>query len=213
MKRLKVAFLFAASFGTTFFVPGAARAGTLAFMFDAGLRTMSNSPETEKAIFDKKRGIGVGLGVSYDRGSRWRFGLDGRRIHREGERAFAVDRTSPAFRLGHPLTLTMTQGLVSGAYRFGKIGPVWPYLGVGAGFLSWKEQSDTASVIDKANGTAGLFEGRLGLEREQGRFRFGLEGGITFARNAIGEGGISKVYEETDLGGLFVVVKLGFTRN
>ena len=39
-----------------------------------------------------------------------------------------------------------------------------------------------------------------------------VEGGITFARNAIGAGGISKVYEETDLGGLFVVGKIGFSR-
>ena len=210
MKRLHAAFLFVASFGV--FLPGRAQGGTLAFMFDAGLRTMSNSPETEKAIFDKKRGIGAGLGVSYDRGPRWRFGIDGRRIQREGERAFAVDRNSPAFRLGHPLTLTMTEGLLTGAYRFGAIGPVSPYIGVGAGLLSWKEQSNTAGEIDKASGTAGLFEGRLGVEREQGRFRFGLEGGITFAPNAIGEGGISKVYEESDLGGLFVVLKLGFAR-
>jgi opacity protein-like surface antigen len=191
--------------------PGAF-AGEIALVFDAGLRTMSNSPETEKAIFGQDEGIGFGLGVTYDRGSRWRFGVEGRRIKREGERAFAADRTSEAFRLGHPLTLTLTEGLASAAFRFGKLGPVSPYVGVGAGLVSWNEESDIAGLTESASGTTGLFEARLGIETQQGPLRLGLEGGITFARNAVGAGGISKVYEETDLGGLFVVGKIGFSR-
>jgi len=188
------------------------RAGEIALVFDAGLRTMSNSPETEKAIFDQDEGIGFGLGVTYDRGSRWRFGVEGRRITRDGERAFAADRNSEAFRLGHPLTLTLTEGLASAAFRFGKLGPVSPYVAVGAGLVSWDEESNIAGVVESASGTTGIFEARLGIERQQGPVRLGLEGGITFARNAIGAGGISKVYEETDLGGLFVVGKIGFSR-
>ncbi len=210
MKRL--GFLLTALFGASLIVPGAAEAGTFALMFDAGLRTMSSSPETEKAIFGQQDGIGFGLGLSYDRGPRWRFGAEVRRINRDGERAFAVDRTSEAFRLGHPLSFVMTQSLATAAFRFRKIGPVSPYLGVGGGFVSWHEETNTAGLIEKADGTSGLFEGRLGVERQQGRVRFALEGGITFAPNAIGVGGISKVYEETDLGGLFVVAKIGFSR-
>lgn len=189
-----------------------ARAGEIALVFDAGLRTMSNSPDTEKAIFGQDHGIGYGLGATYDHGSRWRFGLEGRRIKRDGERAFAADRTSEAFRLGHPLTLTMTEGLASAAFRFGKLGPVSPYFGLGAGVVSWNEESNIAGVIEKASGNFAIFEARLGVETRRGPLRLGLEGGITFARNAIGGGGISKVYEETDLGGLFVVGKIGFSR-
>ncbi len=192
--------------------PLRAGAGEIALTFDAGLRTMSNSPETEKAIFGQQNGIGYGLGLSYDRGSRWRFGVEGRRIKREGERAFAADRNSEAFRLGHPLTLTLTEGLASAAFRFGKLGPVSPYVGVGAGIVSWNEKSEIAGEVESASGTTGIFEARLGIERQQGPVRLGVEGGITFARNAIGAGGISKVYEETDLGGLFVVGKIGFSR-
>ena len=188
------------------------RAGEIALVFDAGLRTMSNSPDTEKAIFGSEKGIGYGLGVTYDRGSRWRFGVEGRRIQRDGQRAFAADRNSEAFRLGHPLTATLTEGLASAAWRFGKFGPVTPYIGVGAGVVSWNEESDIAGVIEKASGTSALFEARAGVETQAGPLRFGIEGGITFARNAIGAGGISKVYEETDLGGLFVVGRIGFSR-
>lgn len=189
-----------------------AHAGSLTFLLDGGLRTMTNSPDTEKAIFGSKQGFGGGLGVSYDRGPRWRFGVDVRRVSREGERAFAMDRTSEAFRLGHPLTLTLIEGVASASYRFGALGPVSPYLTVGGGIASWKESSDIAGLIEKANGTAGLFEARLGLERQAGRLRLALEGGITMVPNAVGVGGISKVYEEKDLGGLFVAARIGFSR-
>jgi opacity protein-like surface antigen len=205
-------FIGAACVAALLSAPLRAGAGEIALVLDAGLRTMSNSPETEKAIFGQQNGIGYGLGLSYDRGSRWRFGVEGRRIKREGQRAFAADRNSEAFRLGHPLTLTLTEGLASAAFRFGRLGPVSPYVGVGAGLVSWNEESNIAGVVESASGTTGIFEARLGIERQQGPLRLGLEGGVTFARNAIGGGGISKVYEETDLGGLFVVGKIGFSR-
>jgi opacity protein-like surface antigen len=189
-----------------------AEAGSFAFLIDGGLRTMSNSPDTEKAIFGSKQGFGGGIGISYDRGVRWRFGVDARRITREGERAFAADRTSEAFRLGHPLTLTRTEGIATVSYRFGDVGPVSPYLTIGGGVASWKESSDIAGLIERSSGTAGLFEARLGLERQAGVLRIAIEGGITMIPNAVGVGGISKVYEENDLGGLFVVARVGFSR-
>ncbi len=197
------------------FLAGAAPAGAadLAITIDAGLRTMSNSPDTEKAIFDTARGFGGGLGLTYDRGSRLRFGIEARRVSRDGERAFAADRNSEAFRLGHPLTFTMTEGLATVAYRFGRFGPVTPYLGVSGGLVAWRERSDIAGLVERASGTAGLVEGRFGLERQSGRVRYGLEGGITLIPSAVGVGGISQVYEESDLGGLFVVLRLSFSRN
>lgn len=198
-----------AAFGLLTAVPS--DAGTFALMFDAGLRTMSNSPDTEKAIFDRQRGLGWGAGLTCDPGSRWRFGVEARRVSRDGERAFAVDRNSEASRLGHSLNLTMTEGLASVAFRFGKVGPVSPYLGVAGGVLSWAESSDIAGLVEKVNGTAGLFEGRFGLERQQGRVRLAVEGGITLAPNSVGVGGISRIYEENDLGGVFLVMKLGFS--
>ena len=192
--------------------PPTAHALPFAVMFDSGLRTMSNSNETEKAIFSTKNGIGAGLGISVDRGQRWRFSIEGRHIRREGERAFAVDRTSPAFRLGHPLTFTMTPAVATAAFRFGKLAGLSPYVSVGGGLMSWKEQSDIAGLIEKSDGRSGLFEAKVGFERDQGWIRLGVEAGMTWVPGAIGVGGISKVYEEKDPGGLFVVGKIGFSR-
>ncbi len=210
--RLRSAVLAATLLPGLMLLPTPARAGNFGLMIDAGLRTLSNSPDTEKAIFQSQRGIGAGGGLSYDAGSHWRFGLEGRRVSRDGERAFALDRGSPAFRLGHPLRFTLTEALATASYRFGKIGGISPYAGLGGGFASWKERSDIAGVTESESGTAGLFEGRLGLEREQGFLRLAIEGGITFVPNAVGVGGISKAYEESDLGGMFLVAKIGFSR-
>ena len=80
----------------------------------------------------------------------------------------------------------------------------------GAGLASWKESSTIAGLVEKANGSSGLFEARLGIERQQGPIRIGVEGGITMVPGAVGVGGISQVYGEKDLGGLFVVGRLGF---
>ena len=192
--------------------PGTSWAGSFKLSLDAGLRTMSNSSDTEKAIFDTPLGLGLGLGASYDRNARWRFGLDGRWISRDGERAFAADRNSPAFRLGHPLNLTMIEGVATVSRRFERLWKFTPYVSAGVGAASWKERSDIAGLVEKASGKAPLFEGRLGFERASGRFRYGLEGGITFIPNAVGVGGISQIYEESDLGGVFVVARLGFSR-
>lgn len=192
--------------------PTPARAGEVAVVLEAGLHTMSNSADTEKAIFGSRFGVGAGLGLSYDRGSRWRFAVDGRRIRREGERAFAADRTSPAFSLGHPLTFTMMEGVASATYRFAALGGVSPYLAVGGGVASWKERSDIAGLIETASGASALFEARVGFERPLGAVRLGLEGGLTLVPNAVGVGGISKVYEESDLGGVFAALKIGLGR-
>jgi opacity protein-like surface antigen len=192
--------------------PPPAQSGSLTLLVDGGLRTMSNSPDTEQAIFGSKKGLGGGLGLSYDHGSAWRFGLDVRRVSREGERAFAMDRATQAFRLGHPLTLTLVEGVASASYRFGEVGPVSPYLTLGGGFASFKESSDIAGLVEKESGAAALFEARLGLERQAGALRLAIEGGITMIPNAVGVGGISRVYEEKDLGGLFVVARIGFSR-
>ncbi len=192
--------------------PGNVEAGAFTFIFDAGLRTMSNSSDTEKAIFATPLGLGLGLGASYERNARWRFGFDARRISRDGERAFAADRNSPAFRLGHPLNLTMFEGVATISRRFERLWKFTPYVSAGVGAASWKERSDIVGLVEKASGTAPLFEGRLGLERAKGRFSYGLEGGITFIPNAVGVGGVSQIYEESDLGGVFVVARLGFSR-
>lgn len=208
----RTAILALALAGLTAGIARAGEADEFALVLEAGGHGMSNSADTEKAVFDSRLGFGAGLGLSYERGPRWRFGLDLRRVRRDGERAFAADRTSPAFRLGHPLSLTLIEGVAVASYRLPSFAGLSPYVSLGGGAVSWKERSDIAGLVETASGTAPLIEGRIGLERRQGLLRLGLEGGVSFMPSAIGKGGISEVYGETDLGGLFVVAKIGFSR-
>jgi opacity protein-like surface antigen len=189
-----------------------ARAGDWSVFVDGGLRTMSGAPDTEKAVFADKRGVGFGGGVFYDRGARLRFGFEIRKVSRDGERAFAADRNSEAFRLGHPLSFDMTEGLASVSYRFSNIGPVSPYIGFGAGMVKWRERSEIVGLVESDEGTTGLFEARIGVERRQGNLRLALEGGVTMVPGAVGVSGISRVYDEDDIGGVFVVARIGFGR-
>ena len=207
MTSLKRAAL-AASF--VFLAASHAAAGGFGVTADGSFRTMSNSPDTEKAIFDTKGAFSGGFGLTWDLNDRWRFGIEGRQVSRDGERAFALDAASPAFRLGHPLKFKMTQVLATGTFSFGKLGPVTPYVTVGAGQVSWKETSTIAGLTESASGSSALFEARVGFERRLGRVRIGLEGGMALAPGAVGAGGISQVYGEKDIGGLFGGLRLSF---
>jgi opacity protein-like surface antigen len=212
MIRFRGALPIVAALGLSALATRAPADTNVALVLDGGARTMSGSPDTEKAIFDSRFGVAFGGGVFVDRGARWRFGVEGRRISRDGERAFAADRNSEAFRLGHPLEFTMTQGLASATWRFSKLGPVSPYVGAGAGIASWREESTVAGQTETATGTKALFEVRAGIEHARGRVRLGIEAGITFVPDAVGVGGISQIYDENDIGGVFVVARLGFSR-
>lgn len=210
MKRFHSAVLAASLMTLIPLLAAPASAGSIGAVIDVGWRSMSNAPDTEWAIFEKRGTIAGGLGLTYDFGSRWRFSVEGRQISRDGERAFAADGNSIAYRLGHPLDFKMTQALATASWRFRKLGPVAPYVTLGGGVASWKESSDIAGVVERANGSSALVEARAGIERRQGPVRVGLEIGITMVPGAVGVGGISQVYGEKDLGGFFVSGRLGF---
>ena len=68
--------------------------------------------------------------------------------------------------------------------------------------------SDTP--VTSASTTKPSFHGVLGLEYGRGSIRFAIEGMYMTAPNTIGTAGISKVYEEDDVGGASVVGRIVF---
>ncbi len=212
MTRRSLPLLATASALLALATPSPVRAGDWVLSLDGGVRSMSGAADTQKAIFRNWLGPGFGAGVFRERGTRWRFGVEARVVDRHGERAIAADRNAEAYRLGHPLDFRMLESLATVSYRFDRLGSWTPYAGAGAGFVSFRERSTIAGLIEKATGSAGAFEIRAGLERPRGRMRYAIEGGITFVPNAVGVGGISEVYEENDIGGLFLVARFSFSR-
>jgi hypothetical protein len=159
----------------------------------AGVTSFSAS-QTFDAILDTHSGpiFGGGLrliipGGPYVEVGAWRFSQDGERVFASGN--------GQVFPLGIPTTVRMTPLEVTGGWRFrGLFGRrVTPYLGAGE------------DVSDRFNG----YHLTGGAELRLGRW-VALTGDVmwTSVGDAIGSGGVSEVFEEDDLGGTTVRVRL-----
>jgi Outer membrane protein beta-barrel domain len=117
----------------------------------------------------------------------------------EGERFF-VDGGSN-YPLGIPVRITFQPIDLVGGWRF-ELGGVNPYAGGGVTFMSYKEESDFATGSDDVDErkTGGLL--LVGADIPLGEFiRLGGEFRYRTVTGVLGEGGVSAVFEEDQLGG------------
>jgi opacity protein-like surface antigen len=128
----------------------------------------------------------------------------------KGERVFVHD--GERFSLGIPMTVTIKPVLVTAGYRFG--GPrsmVRPYVGAGIGWYRYEETSEFATpsedVSERFTGYHVLGGGEYRLSD-----RIGLAGEAEWSTvpDALGQdpSGVSAVFDETDLGGVTLRIKL-----
>jgi opacity protein-like surface antigen len=195
----------------TIAAPRAARAEGFAIGLEGGYYDMTNARNSARAIFGSGAG-GATFGAFVRHGiSRSLFvGVGGRMFQRTGERAFAASKDAPAFRLGHPLKVRVLPVYALIGYRLSPDASFSPYLGLGAGITSYHEESNVAGDVTSESATKPSFHGVLGLEYGRGSIRFAIEGMYMTAPNTIGSAGISKVYEENDVGGASVVGRIVF---
>jgi hypothetical protein len=135
--------------------------------------------------------------------------VSGSQFKKTGQRAFVSN--GQTFRLGIPLTATITPVELSGGYRFRlrKHQTIIPHVSGGVGWYSYKETSsfsDSGENIDtRHNGF--LLDG--GIEFRVHRFvGLAVDGQYTHIPGILGDGGISKDVNETDLGGIAARFKL-----
>ena len=172
--------------------------------------TFFTASQTFDAILDTHSGpiFGGGLrliipGGPYVEVGAWRFSKD-------GERAFA-GADGQVFPLGIPTTVRLTPLEVTGGWRFrGLFGRrVTPYVGAGFTSVRYEETSEFAAdgedVSERFNG----YHLTGGAELRLGRW-VAVTGDVmwTSVGDAIGGGGVSEVFEEDDLGGTSVRVRL-----
>src|SRR5262249_25547269 len=157
-----------------------------------------NARNSAKAVFNGSSG-GPVIGGEATWGFRGNFYLAAaaRYFHKDGERVFVADKNGPVFGLGHPLkgSLVPVYGVVG--HRLGG-SSLTPYVGLGVGFTTYKEESTVAGITTSANDTK--FSGRVlgGLEFGRGTLRVGIEAGYSTVPDTIGVGGVSKIYDEKD---------------
>ena len=130
------------------------------------------------------------------------------RFKKTGERAFRFN--DETFRLGLPLTVTITPIELSAGYRFGTARRIVPYGGVGVGWYRYQETSDVADDEENLDTRATGFLVHGGVDFRAARwFRVGFDAQFTRVNGVLGEGGFSREVGEDDLGG--IAARLRFT--
>jgi hypothetical protein len=133
----------------------------------------------------------------------------GTRARETGSRVFVSG--GEVFRLGIPLTMTMTPVEAGGGWRFrSKSGRLTPYAGVSYLSVGYSEESEGALAGDN---TSERFKGQAvfgGAELRIWKW-FTAAGEAQYRRvpKALGAGGASKDFNETDLGGFTARVTFG----
>jgi hypothetical protein len=165
------------------------------------------------AVLGKESGVMYGGGAEAVLRSGWfvRFGVW--RLKEDGERAVRFENQT--FRLGIPLTVTIIPIEVSAGYRLplGRRRSFVPYVGGGLSSFSYKETSSFADGNENVNERATGYQFLGGLEYRMHRV-VGLAGEVQYTTvpDAIGAGGLSAEFDEKDLGGLMLRVRVLFGR-
>jgi len=186
-----------------------ASASGLFFEGVAGYQDLTGAKNSAKAVFGSSGGPSFGGGFGYNVSNGFFGSLWARRFSKDGERVFVAAPGRQVFPLGHPLSVTITPIQGTFGYRFGKR-PLQPYLGVGGGITSFHEESTVAGEGETADLTRAAYHGLAGLDFSFGAFSIGGEVMYLSVPKSIGLGGVSKVYNETNLGGFQAVGKLTF---
>jgi opacity protein-like surface antigen len=118
-----------------------------------------------------------------------------------GERVFT--NGGEVFPLGIPLTLTLNTVDVAAGYRFNRRGRLVPYVGAGLTSVGYRETSPFALPGDDVDERFSGLATFAGVELRALRWLH-VRGDVRYRRvpNALGDGGVSAVFGDDNLGGL-----------
>ncbi len=174
-------------------------------LFDVGSHVFTAS-ETFNTILETDRGTFLGGGAQ----ARWKnlvFEVTGSRFRDTGERVFLFN--GEVFRLGIPTTIEIRPIEFTTAYRLPRVWRFRPYAGGGFGKQRYRETSQFADSGENVSRTDTSYHVVGGAEIPIWRW-IALGGEVRYraVREAIGEGGVSKEFGESDLGGTSVRLRI-----
>lgn len=173
---------------------------TAAESFDAIVGTPSGP------MFGGGARIGLPLGGLFVDVGAWRY-------QAEGERVFVAN--DQVITLGIPVRITVTPIEVSAGWRFRirRAPKLVPYAAGGFTMLKYQETSDFATPSEDADDSFNGYHVIGGVEYKIARW-LGLAGEASWSTvpDAIGESGVSEAFNETDLGGTTLRVKITIGR-
>jgi len=170
--------------------------------------TLFTASDSFNAVLGTDRLTTYGGGIEVTEGSAL-LGFGAWRASKDGQRVF-VGPDGDVFPLGIPLEATLTGIEVTGAWRFRRVSSRFiPYAGGGYTSLQYKEASSTD---DDEEDFDDRFHGFHILGGVDVRLRswLGVAGEVvwTSVPDAIGESGASQAFDETNLGGTSIRVKV-----
>lgn len=129
------------------------------------------------------------------------------RFEKTGERVFVFE--GEVFPLGTPDRITLTPITVTAGWRFPSSERVTPYVGGGLGSLRFQETSDFADAGENVDERFTSYHALVGAEYAVTRWLFVAgEFRFTTVPDALGAPGISGEFDESNLGGYDVGVKV-----
>jgi hypothetical protein len=175
-----------------------------------GLRSFTASRSFD-AIFDRTSNPIYGGGVEVRLFRSWFVQVAGERTRLEGERVFV--HNGEVFRLGIPTTVTITPMFLTGGYHFTPARRIRPYAGGGFGSYAYEETSQFAAagenVRERHNGYHILGGAEVGLGRW---LAAGVDVLYASVPDALGRDGVSREFNERDLGGTSVRFRIAVGR-
>ena len=175
---------------------------------DVGSTTFTAN-ESFEAILGKGGGMVFGGGGEIVLPQRIFVGVRASRFRETGERVFMFE--DEVFRLGIPVTLTITPVELTGGYRFDFGQRLVPFAGGGVGWHRYQETSEFATDEENVDERHTGYHLLGGVELRLARW-LGLAGEAqwTTVRDALGTdpNGVSAHFGESDLGGTTVRVRI-----
>ena len=170
--------------------------------FVMGAEQNFTASDTFDAVFETARGPFFGGGVQVVLVDRFVIEVGASRFKQTGERVFRTTAGS-IFRLGIPLTATITPLEITGGYRFPISERIRPYVAAGVGSYAYKESSDFADDAENLDIRKTGFVVNGGAEVRLHRW-VGVAADVQYSRvrGILGGGGISQQVGDNDLGGV-----------
>jgi opacity protein-like surface antigen len=190
-------------------LPPVARGEGFQFGVLAGYSDLTRAKDSASAVFGGSTGA---FSFGAEAGYEHRLGvfLSGsfRYFEKDGERVFVAAPGEPVFPLGHPLSVRIVPVSLTAGYRFLRTSLVSPYVALGVGLASYREESTVGGITSSESRNELETRVVAGAQLGRGRLRFGVEGCYSRIPETIGFGGVSSLYGEDDVGGLAVFGKV-----
>jgi hypothetical protein len=201
---------------------GSAHAGArLGIEAQGGIMDLTAAKKSAQAVFGSSSSGLFGGALRLDLGNHFFLRAGMGFWHKKGQRVEVATAGGPVFGFGHPLEVHVTPAYFDLGFQLMPHASIRPYLGVGAGFVGYKEESTIAGLVvcgpnpdlSGANGDQDCTSirkfssrGLLGVRWGQDHVQIGVEGSYALTPNVLGEGptGLARIYGETGIGGYSV---------